>query len=68
MNSVQNLLEKYSIDRTTLAISFLSAIFTAGFILIDENFAKYSIDLTYQLITRIFDPLSDSNYILFFFL
>ena len=54
MNSAQNLLEKYSIDRTTLAISFLSVIFTAGFILIDENFAKYSIDLTYQLITRIF--------------
>ncbi len=54
MNSLQNLLEKYSIDRTTLAISFLSVIFTAGFILIDENFAKYSIDLAYQLITRIF--------------
>ena len=54
MNYFQNLFEEYGIDKTTLLISFLSVLFTALFILVDENFAKKTIESLYHLITAIF--------------
>ena len=54
MLGLNKTLNKYSIDRATLFISLFIVFSTALFILGDENFAKSSIEIAYQNITRIF--------------
>ena len=54
MNKINRTLEDYSIDKITLAISIISIISIAAFILIDGEFAKLFIQNTYKKITSIF--------------
>ena len=54
MNKINRTLEDYSIDKITLAISIMSIISIAAFILIDSEFAKLFIQNAYKKITSIF--------------
>ena len=54
MNWFNLLIDKYGMDRITLLISLTSVLFTAVFILVNDQFAKFIIANMYEVITNIF--------------
>ena len=56
MEALNYRLNKLGVDKITLFISLFSVLFIATFILYDAEFAKRTIDLTYQSIVNVFGP------------
>ena len=54
MNWFNLLIDKYGMDRITLLISLTSVLFTAVFILVNDEFAKFIIANMYEVVTNIF--------------
>ena len=54
MDALNNQLDRLGVDKITLCLSLFSVFFIATFIFYDAEFAKRTIDLTYQSIVSVF--------------